>query len=183
MTMSRTAFIPQVQALGTPGEEEVIIPLGLPEPLAKDYRNLTKSQRDLVVALCSLENNGINHLFEKWTSAENVATAPAFKRRLITQLEVLDKSYASGGLVGYLNNARRLLEESESKVDSLKGWKPTIPTGETFEVGSEDYKDVEKLGRRELDSVGFVLAAGRAGTKVICVSWTVYTEYKCASIG
>lgn len=139
------------------------LPVDLPAALAKDFCLLSQQQRELMINLCSSEGDRVNHLFEGWLDSEVGGSTPAFRRRLISQLEKIDSGYPSG-LVGYLNNTRYLLDrngDEVANVDYLKGWKPIIPEGETFEMGSDDYGDVEKLGKRELGAVGFVLAAGR----------------------
>lgn len=146
-------------SFGGPASPEVEpIPVNLPEPLAKDFRLLSNEQRDLMIALCSSEGDRVNHLFEGWMKSDVGGSTPAYRRRLVSQLEKIDASYSSG-IVGYLNNARCLLEEK----NHLKGWKPIAPQGEAFNVGDEDYSDVETLGMRELGAVGFVVAAGFSG--------------------
>ena len=145
------------------GGSTVLAPDYLPAPLAKDFGLLSDKQRKLMMALCSSEGDRVNHLFDQWMTDHVGGSTPAYRRRLVKQLEEIDACYPSG-LVGYLNKARHLLEEeSGDKTNHLKGWKPVVPQGETFDVLSDDYMDVEKLGIRELGSVGFVVAAGNEG--------------------
>lgn len=136
----------------------------LPVSLAKDFCILSNRQRKLMLDLCASEGDHIHHLFQGWTKAQADGTTPAFRRRLATQLEQINDAHPLG-LVEYLRNARGFLKNDGNKDDYRypKGWNPAAPFGETFEVGTEDYSDVEKLGKRELSAVGFVLAAGRDG--------------------
>ena len=59
----------------------------------------------------ALVSEGQGHLFQGWGAATGEGAADA-KRRLVAQLAHLDRSYA-GGLVKYIQNARRLLLESK----------------------------------------------------------------------
>ena len=48
----------------------------------------------------------------------------------------------------------------------MDGWKPSIPDGQAFEIGTDKYTKVEKKGLRELGKVGFVLVAGGLGERL-----------------
>ena len=85
---------------------------------------------------------------------------------MATQLVSLDTSYPSGGLAGYIDNARDLLAKSKEGVNPLEGWKPSVPKGQAFEIGTEEYRQVEALGVQELGAVGFVLVAGGLGERL-----------------
>jgi UDP-sugar pyrophosphorylase len=136
-------------------QEEETPPWGLPEPLVKILHLLTKSQRKLLIALCVSEGKRVHHLFDRWTG--NIS--PSLKKILVEQLESIDRAYPFGGLVGYLTNARDILEKKKNVVNPLEGWNPVAPLGEAFHLDTKDYTEVEKLGMRELNAVGFVVVA------------------------
>lgn len=123
---------------------------------------LTDAQADLCKILCSDELKQ-SHLFRHW--GEEGDASPAVKRQFVEQLEELDNAYPDG-LKGYILNARKLLEKSRKGVNPLAGWKPSVPVGMSFELGSDEYNATEEKGRHELGSVGFVLVAGGLGERL-----------------
>lgn len=135
---------------------------GVPPALEKIFPNLTDAQTDLCKVLCSEELKQ-SHLFHHWGSSGDAS--PAVKRIFVDQLEALDEAYPTG-LAGYIENARELLEKSRKGVNPLKGWKPSVPSGMSFEIGTPEYSKMEELGRYELGSVGFVLVAGGLGERL-----------------
>ena len=48
----------------------------------------------------------------------------------------------------------------------MDGWKPSIPSGASFELGTTEYTKMEKKGLKELGKVGFVLVAGGLGERL-----------------
>jgi UDP-sugar pyrophosphorylase len=120
---------------------------------------LTPSQRELVKKLNDADQS---HLFEGFTTS----SSPAVRRQLAKQLESLDEAYRDGGLLGYISNAKTLLESSRQGVNPLEGWVPSVPQGETFELGTKEYAETEALGMEQLGSVGFVLVAGGLGERL-----------------
>jgi len=134
---------------------------GITPGLAKLLPSLGDAQADLCRILCSAELRQ-SHLFE-W--GEDGDASPAVKRMFVEQLEALDEAYPTG-LAGYIENARELLEKSQKGINPLEGWKPSVPVGMTFELGSEEYTKMEEIGRHELGSVGFVLVAGGLGERL-----------------
>jgi UDP-sugar pyrophosphorylase len=102
-------------------------------------------------------------LFLHW--GEGPDASPAVKRAFVEQLEALDNEYPTG-LAGYIRNARELLDKSRKGENPLLGWTPSVPEGMTFELGSEEYRKMEELGRHELGTVGFVLVAGGLGERL-----------------
>jgi UDP-N-acetylglucosamine pyrophosphorylase len=128
------------------------------ESVLVNAAGISESQRSLVKKLC---NNGQEHLFENWEG-----TSPILRRQFAEQLERMDKEYADGGLEGYIRNARKLLDNSRQGINPLEGWIPSVPQGEMFELGTQEYEDTEKLGMKELGKVGFVLVAGGLGERL-----------------
>jgi len=134
----------------------------IPDGLEKLLPSVTDAQSDLCRILC-LEL-GQAHLFENWGKGDKDAS-PAVKRRMIDQLIALDNAHPTG-LKGYINNAKKLLSLSSKGENPHKGWIPSVPVGASFEIGSEEYNRVERVGRHELGSVGFVLVAGGLGERL-----------------
>ena len=156
------------------------MPEGLANALNFFLDEDSQEQHKLLVDLCSQEL-GQTHLFERWKDARNVS--PSLIRQMADQLLQLDKAYP-GGLRAYILNAKKLLKGSKEGVNPLDGWKPSIPQGESFELGTSKYKSTEKVGIKQLGSVGFVLVAGGLGerlgyngTKVSCISVLCVGEF------
>jgi len=146
--------------------EEPCIPHGLEASL----HLLTENQQELAKSLCSSDAKQ-SHLFEHWrapskTSSPSAEASNNVKRRLMTQLELMDNTYPSGGLLGYISNAKELLAKSKSGLNPLDGWKPSVPQGEMFEVGTPEFDEAEKAGLREIGKCGFVLVAGGLGERL-----------------
>lgn len=137
--------------------------MALPEALEKKLESLvTDDQYDLIADLCS-EELGQSHLFQPWVDASSLKSKDV--QELCTQLEKLNASYP-GGLRGYILKAKELLKNSKEGVNPLDGWSPKVPSGEAFEIGTAEYKKTEKIGIKELGSVGFVLVAGGLGERL-----------------
>ena len=81
-------------------------------------------------------------------------------------METLNEEYCDGGLDGYIRYARMLLEDSRKGVNPLQGWRPSVPQGQLFELGTAEYQETEERGLQELGSVGFVLVAGGLGERL-----------------
>uniref|UniRef100_A0A7S2P2H9 UTP-monosaccharide-1-phosphate uridylyltransferase n=1 Tax=Leptocylindrus danicus TaxID=163516 RepID=A0A7S2P2H9_9STRA len=146
-------------------EEEGSVPNGLTESLSL----LTDAQRKLALALCEA---GQSHLFAHWPKPSGISSPSSqavakIKVRFMEQLERMDAGYESrGGLTGYIENAKVLLAKSQAGENPLEGWKPSVPTGNLFEVGTKDYAEMEKVGLGEVGACGFVLVAGGLGERL-----------------
>mmetsp|Transcript_41249 Transcript_41249/g.124724 ORF Transcript_41249/g.124724 Transcript_41249/m.124724 type:complete len:822 (-) Transcript_41249:445-2910(-) len=148
------------QAADSSASESPSLPPGLEASLPL----LTPSQRDLARKMCS-EPASQSHLFSGW-SASSTADADA-KRAFMARLETVDNTYPTGGLMGYISNARDLLDKSRRGVNPLEGWKPSVPAGQNFDdTGSKEFKETEEVGRKELGRCGFVLVAGGLGERL-----------------
>lgn len=120
----------------------------------------SEAQKKLIAKLCD-KDAGQASIFEQIQKEDSKT-----QRQFLKQLEELDDSYADGGLLGYIHNARKLLENSSKGVNPLEGWVPSVPTGENFEIGTKQYEETEAIGIKELGSVGFVLVAGGLGERL-----------------
>ena len=130
----------------------------LPESLVGNLSLLTESQVKLAKTLCA---NGQAHVFAAWNTASDDA-----KLASISQLERMDKAYPSGGLAGYISNAKELLENSRKGVNPLEGWKPSVPQGENVSIGTSEFDALEQKGISEIGKCGFVLVAGGLGERL-----------------
>lgn len=138
------------------------MPSALPQYFTDALDVVSESQKELLSKLYS--EYGQEHLFPD--DLFNSETPPSLRRQMAVQLEELDKEYQKGGLLGYIQNARKLLTDSRHGVNPLEEWTPSIPVGELFELGTENYKETEAVGLKELGSVGFVLVAGGLGERL-----------------
>jgi UDP-sugar pyrophosphorylase len=117
--------------------------------------------------LCKmLLQNGQDHLFQQW---DPPGTNDHLKHEFFQQIRRLHESYLpnQGGLVAYLRNAQKLLEDSMRGVNPLQGWAPSIPSvGVSIEPISAEYEEYDQIGISEIDSMGFVLVAGGLGERL-----------------
>ena len=119
------------------------------------------SEEELGILL-ALEDLGQGHLFASWPPAGEDAEG---KRRLAKQLARLDET-TPGGLVGYVNRAKALLESSKKGENALKGYTPEVPPGSVLNCKSEAFVDLEKVGIGEAGKTAFVLVAGGLGERL-----------------
>jgi hypothetical protein len=123
------------------------------------------TQRALLEDLCS-EELGQSHLLDAYCAQDGGADADADKLRgLCSQLLKLNGGYP-GGLRSYIEKAKKLLQDSKDSVNPLDGWSPSIPQGESFELGTDKYHNTENIGMELLSKVGFVLVAGGLGERL-----------------
>lgn len=109
-----------------------------------------------------LLNNGQDHLFNNWPAP---GVDDDEKKAFFDQLVLLDSSYP-GGLVAYINNAKRLLADSKAGTNPFDGFTPSVPTGETLAFGDENFIKFEEAGVREAKRAAFVLVAGGLGERL-----------------
>ena len=132
------------------------------------------TQRALLEDLCSVEL-GQSHLLDAYCQGD----ADDDKLRgLCSQLLKLNGGYP-GGLRSYIEKAKKLLQDSKDSVNPLDGWSPSIPQGESFELGTDKYDDTEKMGMKLLNKVGFVLVAGGLGERLGYNGAKVCLKKKC----
>ena len=110
-----------------------------------------------------LESNlGQDHLFKSWPNAGEDDDA---KRRLVQQCLKLDGQYP-GGLSGYINNGKALLEASAAGANPYEGCTPNVPDGERLEYGTDAFNQAEKEGMVAVRDSAFVLVAGGLGERL-----------------
>jgi len=66
----------------------------------------------------------------------------------------------------YVERARRFLENSKNNVNPFDKFKPEIPHGFDLKPGDYLYEEMEEIGLKELDKLGFVLIAGGLGERL-----------------
>jgi UDP-sugar pyrophosphorylase len=134
----------------------------MPSSLPDNLKDLIKddAQRALLEDLCS-EEFGQSHLLDAYCQDGDDEKL----RGLSQQLLKLDGGYP-GGLRSYVEKAKKLLEDSKNGVNPLQGWSPSVPQGESFELGTDKYRETEERGMKLLGNVGFVLVAGGLGERL-----------------
>lgn len=55
---------------------------------------------------------------------------------------------------------------SKQGANPLDGFVPSVPEGEKFQLGTEDYSATEAIGMTQLGKVGFILVAGGLGERL-----------------
>ena len=144
-------------------ELESALNSALPAGLRALLPSLSEEQRALATALCHPPCDQA-HLFASWD--DGAAIGAERKLALISQLAEMDAAYPTGGLAGYIAGARTLLAKSRRGENPLDGWRPEVPRGEAFEVGTGRWKEVEQRGMPFLGKCGFVLVAGGLGERL-----------------
>lgn len=140
-----------------------MIPNSVKDALASSSDN-NKVQQQVQLLDQLVTKGGQSHLLD----AFNNKTQDKIKlQALAAQLLKLDTAMKdAGGLMGYIEQAKSLLEASKQGVNPLDGWKPSIPKGEKLELGTEQYDATEQVGMKLLGKVGFVLVAGGLGERL-----------------
>ena len=109
-----------------------------------------------------VESAGQSHVFDGWFSS---GASDEDKMRLLEQLKRLDLKYP-GGLSTYIDNAKKLLEESRKGTNPLEGCTPEVPEGISLNFGDDEYREMEARGVVESGSCAFVLVAGGLGERL-----------------
>lgn len=113
-----------------------------------------------------LLDNGQQHLFEAWPPK---GEKDAEKHKLLAQAADLDKT-VPGGIKGYCDRARKLLEDSRSGANPYEGYLPTVPVGQRLETQTEggraQFEEMEQLGVSQLASTCFTMVAGGLGERL-----------------
>ena len=105
---------------------------------------------------------GQDHVFDGWFSP---GALEEDKRRLLDQLRRLDLQYP-GGLTAYIDNSKKLLEESRRGANPFEGCTPEVPDGTSLDFGGDLYREMEAQGVVEAGDCAFVLVAGGLGERL-----------------
>ena len=119
-----------------------------------------------VVSWLASDEMGQGHLFDGWASA-----TVEDRRRLIRQIVDMDDAYpedAEGraGLTAYVAHARELLADSAAGKNPFEGYTVELPEGEVMSVGSDAFREDERLGLAHIQNAAFVLVAGGLGERL-----------------
>lgn len=124
----------------------------------------------------NLSEGGQEHILTLLESgdSENV-------NKLVSQLMTLEASCVGGGLLGYINRAKKLLKDSKDGVNPREGCYPEVPEVVNLEIGSDDFKKYEEHGFSVLKNVAFVLVAGGLGERLAFEGIKIGIELSMAS--
>lgn len=112
-----------------------------------------------VVALVSSPDYNQAHLFPEGQTDDE-------RSSVVAQLKHFDRTYP-GGILNYIQRAKKLLADSAANKNPFEGFRPDVPDGEV--VNAEDpqqVKELEALGLAELSKCAFVLVAGGLGERL-----------------
>ena len=102
-----------------------------------------------------------DHIISQYSSESKEA-----QQKFIVQFNELDK-VCRGGLKGYLNRAKILLEESKNKVNHFSDTTIEIPDDiPHIEIGTPEFFELDQLGFDQLKETVFVLVAGGLGERL-----------------
>jgi len=113
----------------------------------------------IIEKLISLDQK---HLLSDW-DAEGIHDDQ--KREMLEQLGQVDQQY-TGGLKGYLDNARQLLRDVNEGKNPYDGYAITPPDYVDLSALDGGYREMENLGFSHVSSVAFVLVAGGLGERL-----------------
>ena len=102
-----------------------------------------------------------DHIINKYNSSSEKE-----QKDFIIQINKLEK-VCRGGLKGYLNRAKILLEESKNKVNHFSDTTIEIPDDiPHIEIGTPEFYELDQLGFDQLKDTVFVLVAGGLGERL-----------------
>ncbi|XP_074579912.1 UDP-sugar pyrophosphorylase-like [Curcuma longa] len=125
-------------------------------------KNLGILSAEEIVLAKMLLDEGQKHLFDHWPEPGVDDTR---KKSFLHQVAHLNSSYP-GGLVSYIQNARKLLADSKAGKNPYDGFTPSVPSGEILTFGDEKFTLLEEAGVRESRKAAFVLVAGGLGERL-----------------
>ncbi|CAL5050020.1 unnamed protein product [Urochloa decumbens] len=125
-------------------------------------RNLHLLASDEVELAKMLLNEGQMHLFEHWPEP---GVDDDKKKGFFDQVRRLNSSYP-GGLVSYIQNAKKLLADSKAGKNPYDGFTPSVPSGEALTFGNDNFVSLEAAGVKEARNAAFVLVAGGLGERL-----------------
>lgn len=72
---------------------------------------------------------------------------------MLEQLKQLDAT-TSGGILGYVKRARKLLADSAAGKNPLEGWVPSVPSGINLGYCTSEFRRLEDMGLQEAGKSG-----------------------------
>lgn len=134
----------------------------------------TLQERELLLDLVRQQQS---HLFAHWPAPGD---HDEDKHRQVDQLMALNSHYP-GGLIAYIGNAKRLLEQAVQGVNPFDGLLPEVPLGERLDFAAPDFIKYEDTGVREAAKTAFVLVAGGLGERLGYSGIKVALPYQTAT--
>jgi UDP-sugar pyrophosphorylase len=117
---------------------------------------------DAAALVRSLLDAGQGHLFEHWDHPD---ATDRERKAFLDQLREVNRGYP-GGLVKYIENARRLLAEAKAGVNPFEGFVPEKPDVVDLSDFRDRYHRMEALGMEAFDRTAVVLVAGGLGERL-----------------
>lgn len=105
---------------------------------------------------------GQGHLFEHWDHPD---ATDRKRKAFLDQLREVNRGYP-GGMVKYIQNARRLLAEAKEGVNPFEGFAPEKPDVVDLSDFRDRYHRMEALGMEAFDRTAVVLVAGGLGERL-----------------
>lgn len=125
----------------------------------KLLESLDGESAELVRALLDA---GQGHLFAQWDHPD---ATDRERKAFLDQLRDVNRGYP-GGLVRYIENARRLLAEAKAGVNPFEGFVPEKPDVVDLADFRDRYHRMEALGMEAFDRTAVVLVAGGLGERL-----------------
>ena len=127
--------------------------------LKSHWMDWSEERRALVGRLI-LADQG--HLFSDW---ELRGVSDELKETLLLKLEGVERNYP-GGVCGYVENSRRLLEEAQAGENPFEGCTPQQPNRVDVTALDGFYDRMEALGASQFEKTGVVMVAGGLGERL-----------------
>ncbi len=132
------------------------------ESLENSFCFLENYDRSLISYVNELIAEGQDHLFADW-DPPGVNDEP--KAHFLNKLVGLNSSYP-GGLISYIQNARKLLADSREGKNPFEGFVPEKPDAVDLTEFSSSYDRYEAAGIGHVEKTGIVLVAGGLGERL-----------------
>lgn len=117
-------------------------------------------ERRALVGRLILADQG--HLFSDW---EMRGVSDGLKEALLLKLEGVEQNYP-GGVCGYVEKSRRLLETARSGDNPFEGYIPQQPNRVDLTVMDGFYDRMEEVGARQFAKMAVVMVAGGLGERL-----------------
>ncbi|KRX00750.1 hypothetical protein PPERSA_03010 [Pseudocohnilembus persalinus] len=119
---------------------------------------ISQEEENMVKNLKSIGQSHLVENLDNYTKEQRV--------QFLNQYNTLEQTLP-GGCKAYVERSRKLLQDSKNNVNPYEGYKPIIPTGENIDYeNTTQVKQLESLGKAEIDRLCFVLVAGGLGERL-----------------
>ena len=128
--------------------------------LCKSKKNIFKKKMDGAAVLAMMKELNQTEIVSRMEAANDKD-----KEYLVKQVNHLERVWP-GGIKGYIDRAKVLLEDSKNGKNPLEEYTPSVPEGFNVKVGDPSFYELEKLGFEEIKNTCFVLVAGGLGERL-----------------